>query len=255
MYRVVLCAVVGAALSVGAVQIGSAADLPVKAPIVKAPSVVPYSWTGCFVGVAGGGKRGRSRHVSGDAATLGLNITNDYDMSGGIVGVEYGCNWQTGLWVLGTESDFSWTNLRGGEHDIAPFNTAAISSTRESWLSTSRVRAGFLPTPQLLLYGTGGLATARVEAVVDATAAGANIISESRRRWGWTGGGGAEYALGGGWSVKADYLYVRLNNHEYFNPAPLGFTIRGNVPVDQHILRAGVNYKFTNCFFFLFGCG
>jgi outer membrane immunogenic protein len=230
-----------------------AADLPVKAPVRAAP--VAYSWTGCFIGVAGGGIWGRSRHISGDPGSFGLDITNDYNMSGAIAGIEYGCNWQTGSWVLGTESDFSWTNLRGGANDIAPFNTTSISSTKEHWLSTSRIRIGFLPSEQLLLFATGGLATARIEAVVDATASGAGLVSESKTRWGWTAGAGAEYALGNGWSAKADYLYVRLNNREYFNPPPVGFAVRGNVPVDEHIFRIGVNYKFTNCVFFLFGCG
>jgi outer membrane immunogenic protein len=230
-----------------------AADLPVKAIPMATP--VAYSWTGCFVGVAGGGVWGRSRHISGDAATFGLDITNSYDMSGAIAGVEYGCNWQSGRWVLGTESDFSWTNLRGGANNIAPFNTGSISNTREHWLSTSRIRVGFLPSEQLLLYATGGLATARVEAFVDATAVGGGTASESRTRWGWTAGAGAEYAFGSGWSAKMDYLYVRLNNREYFNPPPLGFAIRGNVPVDEHVFRIGLNYKFTNCVFFLFGCG
>ena len=94
-------------------------------------------------------------------------------MTGGIIGVEYGCNWQTGRWVLGTESDFSWTNLRGGANNLGPFfNTGAISNTREHWLSTTRLRVGFLPTDSWLLYVTGGLAAARVEAFVDATAVG-----------------------------------------------------------------------------------
>ena len=66
--------------------------------------------------------------------------------------------------------------------------------------------------------------------------------------------GGAEYALGGGWSAKLDYLSVRLNSREYFNPPPAGFAIRGKLPVDEHVLRVGLNYKFTNCFFLL-GCG
>ena len=252
MRCLVLSAVAGVALSVGAVQIGSAADMPVKAPLSR--SVAVYNWTGCFVGVAGGGAWGRSRHVSGDVATFGLDISNNYNMSGGIVGIEYGCNWQTGRWVLGTESDFSWTNLRGGANNIAPFNTTSISNTREHWLSTSRIRVGVLPSEQLLLYGTGGLATARVEMIVDATAVGGGIQSETATRWGWTAGGGAEYALGGGWSAKADYLYVRLNSHQYFNPPPLGFAMRNNVPVNEHILRVGLNYKFINCVFLL-GCG
>ena len=232
-----------------------AADIPVKAvrPIAAAP--VAYSWTGCFIGAAGGGIWGRSRHISGDLATFGFDITNDYDMSGAIAGVEYGCNYQTGSWVLGTESDFSWTNLRGGANNIAPFNTLSISNTKEHWLSTTRVRVGFLADPSLLFYATAGLAAARVEAFIDATAIGGGAVSESRNRWGWAAGAGLEYALGGGWSAKADYLYVHLSGKEYFNPPPIGFAIRNDVPVDQHVVRIGLNYKFSNCFFFLLGLG
>ncbi len=240
---------------VGLTGTALAADIPVKAMRPMAAAPVAYSWTGCFIGAAGGGTWGRSRHISGDVATLGFDITNNYDINGAIAGVEYGCNWQSGSWVLGTESDFSWTNLRGGANNIAPFNTASLSYTREHWLSTSRVRVGFLADPSLLFYATAGLATARVEAFIDATAVGGGTVSESRTRWGWTAGAGLEYALGGGWSAKADYLYVRLNDREYLNPPPVGFAIRGNVPLDQHVVRVGLNYKFTNCFFFLFGCG
>lgn len=229
-----------------------AADMPVKA---RPLAPVPYSWSGCFVGLAGGGVWGRSRHISGDAATLGLDITNSYDMTGAIAGVEYGCNWQNGAWVFGTESDFSWTNARGGANNIAPFNTTSISSTRERWLSTTRLRAGYLVDPNVLVYATGGLATARVEANVDATPSGLGVLSESRTRWGWTGGAGIEYALGAGWSAKLDYLYVRLNDHEYNNPPLPGFAIRSNIPVSEHIFRFGVNYKFTDCPWLLFGCG
>jgi outer membrane immunogenic protein len=250
MKHLVLASALAALVIGGAAQ---AADLPVKAPLIAKP--VAYSWTGCFVGAAGGGVWGRSRHISGDATTFGFNITDNYAVSGGIVGAEYGCQWQSGMWVFGTESDFSWTNLRGGANNIAPFNTTSISSTREYWLSTSRLRFGVLATPDLLLYATGGIATARVEATVDATIAGFGIVSETRTRWGWTIGGGAEYALGNGWSAKADYLYVRLNDKEYLTPPPLGFSSRSNVPLDEHIFRVGLNYKFTECVFFLFGCG
>jgi outer membrane immunogenic protein len=247
-------AIVTAVTALAALVVGGAAqaaDMPVKAPIVRP---VLYSWTGCFIGVAGGGKWGHSKHVSGDAGTLGLDIVGRYNISGGIVGVEYGCNYQTGSWVLGTESDFSWTNAKGGANNIPPFATTSVSNTREHWLSTSRLRAGFLADPNLLIYATGGLATARVEALVDATIVGAGVLSESRTRWGWTVGGGIEYALGSGWSAKLDYLYVKLNSKEYNNPPLPGFAIRSDVPVDQHVFRVGVNYKFTSCFFILLGC-
>lgn len=238
------------ALAIGGAA--QAADIPVKARVVKP---IPYTWSGCFVGAAGGGIWGRSKHVSGDVGTFGLDITDRYTMSGGIVGIEYGCQWQNDMWVFGTESDFSWTSLSGSANNIAPFNSTSISGTKQSWLSTSRLRLGVLANPDVLLYATGGLATARIEANVDATIAGSGIISESRTRWGWTIGGGAEFALGGGWSAKADYLYVRFNDKEYFNPPPLGFAVRNNVPLEEHVFRVGLNYKFTNCPWLLFGCG
>ena len=236
-----------AAMAVAYAGGASAADLVVKAPVM-------VSWTGCYVGVASGAALGRSRHVSGDAATNGLDITNTFNMSGGIVGIEFGCNVQRGNWVWGTESDFSWTSKRGGANNIAPFVTTSISSTREHWLSTSRLRFGVLPNERTLVYATGGLATARVEAIVDISATRGGVFSETRTRWGWTAGVGVETMLGNGWSAKADYLYVGLTDRGYFNPAPAGVAIRSNVPVNDHILRVGLNYKFTSCAFPIFGC-
>ena len=56
-----------------------AADMPVatKAP----PRVMPvavYSWTGCYIGIEGGGAWGRSRHISGDVGTAGGLVTDEF---------------------------------------------------------------------------------------------------------------------------------------------------------------------------------
>jgi outer membrane immunogenic protein len=244
-------AVATALLAFATSSIAQAADLPTKAPILKAAPPAAYSWTGCYIGAAGGAGFGRSQHLN----IVGQNITDPFNVSGGIAGVEYGCNWQTGSWVLGTESDFSWTSIRGNANDVPPNNVLVVAGANEKWLSTTRLRVGFLPNDQLLLYATGGIATARIEATIDRTALGQGFISESATRWGWTAGAGVEYALGAGWSVKADYLYARLASHGYFNPVPAPFVPRGNIPFDEHVVRLGVNYKFTNCFFVLFGCG
>src|SRR5262249_24620215 len=166
----------------------------------------------------------------------------------------WGCNYQLERWlVLGTESDFSWTNKRGSVTDISPFSAAAVSGTKEHWLSTTRVRAGITPADRWLLYVTGGLATARVEATVDFTGIGS--FSDTKTRWGLTVGAGTEYALGARWSVKVDYLYVRLNDRDYFNPTPNpAIVVRNNVPIDDHIVRVGVNYNF-GCILFCGGLG
>ena len=65
-------------------------------------------------------------------------------------------------------------------------------------------------------------------------------------------GGGAEYALGYGWSVKGEYLYVDFGD---FNPSQRCFSVGPGCPVGldtnvtfnhlrDHIFRAGMNYKF-----------
>jgi outer membrane immunogenic protein len=112
------------------------------------------------------------------------------------------------------------------------------------------LRVGTTPVDRGLLYVTGGVATARVEATLSFP--GVGTFSETKTRWGWTVGAGAEYAVGAGWSVKADYLFVRLNDSDYFNPSPAAaVAVRSNVPVDDHVFRVGVNYNF-GCLLF---CG
>src|SRR5438067_7081838 len=102
-------------------------------PAFKAPPPAPVlTWTGCYIGAAGGGAWGRSRHVH----SSGLDITPNFDLSGGILGAEWGCNFQMHRWVWGLESDFSWTNKRGSVNNLAIFDATIVSQTRERWLST-----------------------------------------------------------------------------------------------------------------------
>jgi outer membrane immunogenic protein len=78
---------------------------------------------------------------------------------------------------------------------------------------------------------------------------------------GWTAGGGVEYALGWGWSAKAEYLFVDLGNGSCTTncaittvntnsattaTTPFGPPIIPNVTIkyDESIIRAGLNYKF-----------
>ena len=66
-------------------------------------------------------------------------------------------------------------------------------------------------------------------------------------RGGWTAGGGVEAAIVGNWSAKLEYLFVGLENHGYFVPTPNNpnFTNRaGGAPLDNNIVRGGINYKF-----------
>jgi outer membrane immunogenic protein len=229
-----------------------AADMPAPVYRKAPPPVAPvYSWTGCYIGVEGGGAWGTSRHTGASLGTTApiLDISNNYDVSGGLFGGTVGCNYQaSGQWVFGLEGDMSWANKKGGANDIAPFLTTVVSSTSEHWLATGRARLGYALSNPVLLYVTGGFAVASVEAIATAPAP-APAVSETRTRLGWTIGAGAEWGFAPNWSAKLEYLRVELEKTGYYpvgGVAVPGVTIvhRDDVPLNNNIVRAGINYRF-----------
>jgi outer membrane immunogenic protein len=240
--------------SVGA---AGAADLPVKVPPM-AP--VAYSWTGCYVGISGGGAWGQN-HPTGPNTSLEYAPT--FNVNGFVGGGQAGCNWQfAGSWAVGVEGDFSWSNKAGAVLDstLPPAglgNGIFVTGMQEKYLWTARGRFG--PTlDRGWVYLTGGVAGARVEGSVDATgwtgspafpATLAGVYTENQNRTGATIGVGLEYAAFlPNVSIKAEYLYVRFSNATYFSSNPVpgfpGFIPARNLSLDDNILRVGLNYKF-----------
>jgi outer membrane immunogenic protein len=224
-----------------------AADMPLKAP----PPVAVFSWTGCYVGIEGGGAWGRSRSDSLSQVSPINQITPGFDVSGGLAGVEYGCNQQFGgNWVFGVEGDISWTNKKGSSFETGLAGIPTWSDqTKEKWISTSRARIGWA-WDRTLLFITGGLATASVESNVTIPAGvNAGVFTDRHTLYGWTAGAGIEYAFLNNWSLKAEYLYARFENQAYlFTGTPVGTILpRSGLNLDNHIVRVGLNWKFTDC--------
>src|ERR1039457_3631599 len=89
-----------------------AADLPARSnqlSYYKAPSELPFSWTGFYAGINGGYAWGQS---SWSDPAVGAS-SGKFDTSGGLVGGQLGYNWQTGPVVLGIETDADWMGIRG----------------------------------------------------------------------------------------------------------------------------------------------
>ena len=106
--------ILSAAIAVSAILGGaaSAADLAVKArpyPVAAAPV---YSWTGCYVGVhAGAGvllDQGFQSQVGGVMLIDGGSLADRHGV-GGLAGGQIGCNYQTGMLVLGIEGEGFWS--------------------------------------------------------------------------------------------------------------------------------------------------
>ena len=207
----------------------NAADLPLKAPPAPAPVVTP-SWYGFWIGVQGGyGFGGDAINFSPSAAFVPAFVAGNVpsslagDPRGAIGGIQFGSNWQYGRWVLGTASDFSFSDIEKTQ----PVNTisnqgpvTSIGRQKLSWLSTTRARVGYTVTDNLLLYGTGGLADGRASASSSFAVLGCPPTgncpagSNDKALWGWAAGAGMEYAVGH-WSFDVEYLHYDLGTLNY----------------------------------------
>src|SRR5262249_21486071 len=124
----------------------------------------------------------------------------------GTVGGTVGYNYQFGAGVVGIEGDINWSNFRDSLLDR---DWVSFHSTKSDWFSTIRGRFG-LAVDRVLVYGTGGVAFA------DRNATGSDLpqgcpfscFSIKETAVGVVGGVGAEYALSGPWTMKAEYLYI-----------------------------------------------
>ncbi len=238
MKKLLLGSVALFALNVGSPAV--AADMPVK---YKAPPPV-YTWTGCYGGGFVGYSAGKAR-VDYGANVLGIvpgtEATNgEIHLSGATGGFDLGCQYQAGWWLIGVEVDAAAINKDG--QDIETLFPAFRLQVHETWLATARIRLGYA-ADKWLFYVTGGGAWARFD-VSNWVPGSAINTHDVRRVGGWTAGAGWEYALGYGWSLKSEFLYVDFGTKTYLSPADPISGAAYDVRVREYIYRVGLNYKF-----------
>jgi outer membrane immunogenic protein len=244
-------------------------------PVYKAaPVVAPaYNWTGFYVGVNAGWAWSDSdlrltpnaplTAPGGLGDTIALLVANQPTRrraDGFTGGGQIGYNWQTDNWVFGWEADFNYIDLKHNFNFASgiPAASTTVGLTGEfsaDWFATLRARVGWASGPWLA-YVTGGLAVSRltlVEAVNVTTGAGPGVFNASKTdtKWGWTIGGGLEWAIGPQWTAKVEYLYVDFGDINAVGPvsgaiAPLipGAAVSYHADLTASIVRVGLNYRF-----------
>lgn len=268
-----------------ALSIGSAfAD---DLPDYKSPPP-PLLWNGFYFGLNAGYTWSSSNAVSTSSVTSFDAIPGGYGTTSALLGTfrapisangfigggQIGYNFRfADSFVAGVEADFQ--GMAGGNsstrvssalgNDVLSGTGLQVATVNKSldYLSTVRGRLGWLLTPTLLVYGTGGLAYGGAKAytsifqtfVPPAGAApdisGAGAFGDTRV--GWTAGGGAEWAFWRNCSAKVEYLYYDLGSVTYgLTPLFNALAVVNYVSVSQstarfngHIVRAGVNYHFS----------
>lgn len=280
---------IAAAVAVLGATSAQAADIAAR-PFTKTPA---SSWSGFYVGGNLGasfsdakpsnsiacGALGVADYIcstadpasQANAPALVNSLVGSSSNSNIIGGAHAGYNQQAGLIVYGGEIDVGYFNfgtsqLGRGVFPATGGNGAALNgdsfiaatSVTSDLLVTLRGRLGYLISPNLLGYATGGLAVGRVKTAnsyVDnhnhGNPVGGNGFGErTETKVGWTVGAGLEYAFARNWSVRVEYMYLDLGNSSVntliTNPTHVGEQTPFNTSVDltAHLVRAGVSYKF-----------
>jgi outer membrane immunogenic protein len=254
-----------------------AADLSPAYKAMPMKAVAPVSnWTGLYIGGnVGYGWDSGSTGISGTTNNPGLApglaaifAAGSYPAAlstsakGVIGGGQIGYNWQMpSQWLIGLEADLQGSGITGSASQTqtpAFFDSTSTGVTKSiDWFGTVRGRVGFLATPQVLLYGTGGLAYGQTKSSFTTTdvtfgcIANATLCangSSSSVRAGWTAGAGAEAMLGSNWSAKLEYLYVDLGRYSpSISTSTLPAVVFFNTSAQFHeqVVRVGLNYHFN----------
>jgi outer membrane immunogenic protein len=186
-----------------------------------------YDWTGPYVGINLGGEIGKSVWNGASPAVAATSRS----VSGGAVGLSLGYNHQFGRWIGGADADIDWMSAQGDS--TCPL--LGVCTMRNPWLGTVRGRGGYA-FDRIFPYVTAGVGFGQL------TASGTTPpFSASSTKFGFTVGGGVEYAISGPWTGKAEYLYVNLSkvNCPLCNPAG-PFSADYNL----HLFRLGLNYRY-----------
>ena len=229
-----------------AVTAARAADLPVKAPSRLAPVA---NWTQFYIGAVLGfdfmSGRSNLTPVGGGPSLFGLD---------GLQGADLGLSAFAGFdvqvaprFVVGGFVDYDWsrqrTTVNVGGNGLGLNVTAGMPSLDQGW--TIGGRAGFLATPDILLYGLAGYSQMRINNwnlnyVILGGGPSLTVQEPAQTSHGYTVGAGVEYRLAGNVSLRGEYRYVGLGRNTTLDPLGAVWT----TDLSEHVIRIGAAYRF-----------
>jgi outer membrane immunogenic protein len=271
----------------------SAADVGIGGP---PPAYAPVNdWSGFYVGGHAGYGWGHDPFTSSVNSQQGgfrgfssVNVPpvtlTGIDPKGFVGGAHFGYNQQWGSWVGGLEVDISGTAMKASTANTStgsissitqiasngvdqivttvtqPVTNTASQSDNFDLLGSARARLGGLVSPNLLFYGTGGLAWTRfvMNTIQTQNVGAAGGLSSSVTTaavqspvwmFGWVAGVGGEAKIyNSNWLFRVEYLHYDFGDRGGSAVTTTSDVTTSTVQTSGHltadVVRAGISYKF-----------
>lgn len=160
-------------------------------------------------------------------------VTRDNGDGSFVGGIVYGSSWQFGNWVVGTDSAWAWPDASSGPNTTAGGVAATVDVEQTS---STRLRAGALIRPNLLLYGALGIAFADVDV------SGPLLVNggDDEKVFGVQYGGGLEAMFNHRWFARVEYLHTDYDDERFAEVGGGTF----NVDLDSDVVRGAIGYRF-----------
>ncbi len=224
-----------------ATLLASAAIFPLAAPAMaggttpapaEAAVVVPVTapipdWSGFYGGVTLGygiGTYGNSNNFPGDG---------EGELNGGLFGGVVGYSFQNGNWVFGPELALSGANISGSESCVNPAFTCEVDF---NYIAALRGNVGYLVSPDTLVFGTLGIASANVDVFTDD---GTGPFGSDHDVTGYQFGIGVEWAAAQNTHVRATLSHYIFDDGDYQTDV-----LYSGVDMDATVFEVGVLFRF-----------
>jgi outer membrane immunogenic protein len=209
------------------------------------PYVDPgVDWSGFYLGVQGGYAWSDTNSTALGNLGAGTVSTGDLNPEGLLGGLYAGYNFQTNSnLVLGLEADINLADIDSGDVTITSGGVPLPGETHSGdmdWNGAARVRLGYA-ADRILPYVAGGLALGDYDVSIDHSGASGNLGGTV---FGWTIGGGLEFAVTESFTTRAEYRYTEYEEVSGNAFAPLFPTESQNSTLKTHDIRLGLAIKF-----------
>ncbi|MBZ9705159.1 porin family protein [Mesorhizobium sp. ESP7-2] len=163
---------------------------PAPAPVAELPVA---SWAGPYAGInVGYGFSGKTKEKD-----LGFST----DTKGFVGSVFGGYQWQQENFVYGGEAELGYDGVKGDDNSV---------HSKGGFEGSLRARLGYAVTPEILLYGTGGLAGRSLKVEDSAIPA-----SDTATMIGWTAGLGTDIKLTDNVFGRVEYRYTDFGSKSF----------------------------------------